>query len=111
MAKSFALGLVLTVRFFLELALLTGVGVVVWQLDEPWRWISVIVAPVTVAVMWGLLLSPKATITLPAGAKSTIETTLFLAVGTGLYLAGFPAAAVLLVVIWLSDRIALAALE
>ncbi|SRR5690554_1325174 len=110
MARSVALGLLLTVRFFLELALLAGVSVVAWQLGEPWRWISVIVAPVAVAVLWGLLLSPKAKVTLPAGAKLSIEAAFFLAVGIGLYLAGFHPAAVLLAVVWLCDRIALAVL-
>jgi hypothetical protein len=76
------LGLALTVRFVLELALLVGVGVLAWQIAVPWRWVAVIAGPLAVAVVWGLFLSPKATITLPAGAQFAVEAVLFLVAGT-----------------------------
>ena len=52
---------VLVVRFLLELALLTCVGVLVWQAASGgWRWIAVPVAVAAVATLWWALLSPKA---------------------------------------------------
>jgi hypothetical protein len=105
------LGLALTVRFVLELALLVGVGVLAWQIAAPSRWVAVIAGPLAVAVVWGLFLSPKATITLPAGAQFAVEAVLFLGAGAGLVLIGLPTAAIIGVVLWLADRIALAALR
>ena len=76
-------GVVLTVRFVLELAMLAGVAVVVTRLlPGPWGWVAAAVAVVAVATLWGLLLSPKAKVALPAGVRLAIEAALF--VGTGL---------------------------
>lgn len=105
-------GIALAVRFLLELALLAGVVILVWHLaDGPWRWVAAIVGVVAVATVWGLFLSPKAAVSLPAVAVLVIEACLFLAVGGGLLAVGFGVPAAIGVAIWILDRAALALLR
>lgn len=102
----------LTVRFLLELALLAGVAVLAWSLVPGWwHWPAAGLAVVVVAVLWGLLLSPKATVQLPVAAALVIEAALFLGIGAGLFLTGFAVPAVVGVGLWGVDRAALALLR
>lgn len=102
----------LTVRFLLELALLTGVAVLAWQLSSGgWRWPAAALGVVLVAILWGLFLSPKATVRLPASVALGIEALLFLGVGAGLFAVGQGLPAAIGVGIWILDRIALALLK
>ncbi len=44
----------LGLRFFLELAALTGIGAGAWALTSGWlRWVSVVLAPLVAATVWG----------------------------------------------------------
>lgn len=99
----------LTGRFLLELALLAGVAVLAWNLTSGgWRWPTVILAVVAVAILWGLLLSPKATVSLPSPVALGIEAALFIGAGAGLFLIGLGVPAAIGVALWLIDRVALA---
>lgn len=107
-----ALALALTVRFALELALLAGIATVAWHLVPGWwQWPAMILIPIAVAVLWGLLLSPKAPVELPAPAKLVIEAALFIGTGVCLVAIGWWIAAVIGVLVWIIDRIALAVLD
>lgn len=102
----------LTLRFLLELALLAGVAIVVWNLVPGWwRWLLAVVAVAAVATLWGLFLSPKATIAVPALVSLGIEAALFLGVGAALYFIGVGYPALIFVAIWALDRMALAVLQ
>lgn len=102
----------LTVRFLLELALLAGVAVLAWQFTTGgWRWPAATLGVVLVAVLWGLFLSPKATVRLPAAGALALEALLFFGVGAGLLLVGQGVPAAIGVGIWILDRIALALLR
>lgn len=94
----------LVLRFLIELALLAGAGVAAWCLAPgDWRWAAAALAPLAVAVLWGLLLSPRARFPLPPAAKLVIETLLFAA----LVACGLAAAALVGVAVWAADRIAI----
>ncbi len=109
---SVVLTIALTARFLLELALLAGVAVLAWNLVPGWwRWLAVILAVALVAALWGLFLSPKATIPLPGPAALGIETVLFAGIGGGLFLIGFGLPAAVGVALWIIDRVALAVLQ
>lgn len=102
----------LTVRFLLELALLTGVAVLAWNLTAGWwRWLAAILAVAAVAVVWGLFLAPKAAVPLPWSATLGIEATLFVGTGAGLLIIGLGLPAAIGVGLWLIDRIAIALLQ
>ena len=102
----------LTLRFLLELALLAGASVAAYRLaPDGWRWVFAVAAVLAVAVVWALLLSPKATIAVPEIAKLALEAVLFLAAGAGLAATGSVAPAVILVVLWAADRAAIALLS
>ncbi|MFT4226721.1 DUF2568 domain-containing protein [Micropruina sp.] len=102
----------LTLRFLLELALLAGVGLLAWSLARGWwSWPAAILAVVAVAVVWGLFLSPKATVPLAPAAVLAIEAVLFVGTGAGLVTVGWGIAAAIGVAIWAADRIALALLR
>jgi hypothetical protein len=49
----------LALRFLLELAALAGLGVAGWSLASGfWRWLLVILLPLTAAVLWGVFAVP-----------------------------------------------------
>ena len=103
-------GVALTVRFLLELALLAGAAAVAWRLVGGWAGIVVAVAAVlAIAVVWGLLLSPKANVRLPEAAKLGIETLLFALVAVGLAATGLWIVAAAGFAIWVIHRLVLAA--
>lgn len=102
----------LTVRFILELALLAGVALLSFYLVQGWLRLPVtILAPIAVAVVWGLLLSPKAPVQLPEAAKLVIEAVLFIGTGAGLFVIGLGFPAILLVLVWVVDRVAITLLK
>jgi len=107
-----ALAVALIIRFLVELALLAGAGIVAAHAaDGAWRWVAVGASVIVVAVLWGLFLSPKAAIPVPALVALAMEAVLFLGVGAALFLLGWGAPAVLGVVIWAVDRAAVAVLR
>lgn len=106
------LALALTVRFLLELALFTGIAMLSWRIvPAGWRWPAAIVAVVVAASVWGLFLSPKATISLPASGRLAIEAALVLGTGAGLLAVGMGTPAAIGVAIWVIDRAVLAFLH
>ncbi|WP_341973978.1 YrdB family protein [Microbacterium sp. LWO13-1.2] len=101
----------LVARFLIELALLAGAAVAAWRLlPGPWGWVAAVVAPVSVAVVWGLLLSPRARFVLPEPMKLALETVLFVGVALALSLTGLGVPAIIGFVVWAVDRIAIAVL-
>ena len=76
-----------------------------------WRWPVAILVVIGIAVLWGLLLSPKAPISVPGPVKLILEALLFLGVGAALMVTGLAVPAVIGVVIWAADRIAIAMLQ
>ncbi|WP_407357908.1 YrdB family protein [Microbacterium sp. LTA6] len=101
----------LVARFLIELALLVGAAVAAWRLvPGQWGWVAAIVAPVAVAVVWGLLLSPRARFVLPEPMKLALETVLFVGVALALSLTGLGVPAIIGFVVWAVDRIAIAVL-
>ena len=71
-------GVVLTVRFLMELGLLAAVSL--WGFDAGAGSGSMalgFVAPLAVAVIWGLFVAPKARWPLPVGARVALELVLF----------------------------------
>lgn len=106
------LAIALMVRFALEIALLLGVAAIAWHTAPGWwQWPATIGAPVLVAILWGLLLSPKAPAGLPEPAKLVIEAALFVGAGACLFLIGYPIHAGVGVILWIVDRIAIAVLD
>lgn len=107
-----ALVVALAVRFLIELALLAGTAALAAHVASGgWRWPAAIVVAGVVATVWGLFLSPKATVAIPPSARLALESLLFVGVGVGLLAAGSGAVAVIGVLIWLVDRIAIAVLS
>lgn len=90
----------LTLRFLLELALLTALAIGGWSLTST-TWEQVLLAvtlPLTAAFVWGLLLSPKAKVAFPLPIRVAIELVLFVVASALLWAAGLTVfAAVLLV--------------
>ncbi|MFV0434954.1 MAG: DUF2568 domain-containing protein [Leucobacter sp.] len=98
-------------RFLVELALLAGAAALAWTLLRGWwRWPGAIVAVVAVAALWGLFLSPKAAVPLPPLAALGIGAARYLGVGCGLWAVGLGLQAVVGVIVWGADRLALALL-
>lgn len=107
-----ALRTALGLRFLLELALLAGAAVATVRLLPGWPgWVGAIVAIVVLAVVWGLLLSPKARFGIRSAGRVLLETALFGAVGAALWASGLGIAGVALFAAWALDRIALAVLN
>lgn len=107
-----ALAVALTVRFLLELALLAGAAYLVWTVAPGWwRWPAAALAVVVIGVAWGLFLSPKASIEIHPVVALALEAALFVGVGAALaFAAPMLIPAVIGVVVWAVDRIALAVL-
>lgn len=55
-------------------------------------------------MVWGLFCSPKATVSLPAAAKLTVQAGCFVTGGLLLALAGRPVPAALLVTLWAANK-------
>jgi hypothetical protein len=64
-------GVNMVVTFLLELAMLAAYGFGGYELSSNTivRWVLAVLFPVIVGVLWGVFLSPKASITLPYAVK------------------------------------------
>ncbi len=91
-------GVLLTLRFLLELALLAAWAVVGWHLpDATWQQVVVAAAlPIASATLWGVFLSPKAKVELPLSVRLAMELALFAGASTALWVLDFHVAAVVL---------------
>ena len=88
--------------FLLELALLAAAGFWGFTLGAggPVRLLAGLGAPLALALVWGLLCSPRATVPLSAPVKLGVQAACFLAGGTLLALTGHPVAGAALVLFW-----------
>ncbi len=102
----------LALIFLLELALLVAAGWWGFTLDAGWpvRLLAGLGAPLVIAVVWGLFCSPKASVSLPAPAKLSVQAACFVTGGLLLALAGRPVFGVVLVALWAVDKTLLTAL-
>ncbi|MDG4804494.1 YrdB family protein [Micromonospora sp. WMMD980] len=92
--------------FLLELALLAAAGFWGLTLDVGWpvRLLAGLGTPLALAVVWGLLCSPRAAVPLPAPAKLGVQAACFLTGGVLLALAGHPLPGAALVLLWSLDK-------
>jgi hypothetical protein len=82
----------LGLRFLLEVACLIGIGWAAWNLTTPpWRWVLVILVPLTAAAAWGVFAVPddpsrsgNAPVRVPGSVRLVVE---FIVLGAGV--AGF----------------------
>ena len=83
-------GLVLTIRFLTELALLAGLAVAGARLGQnvAFRVVEAVVFPVAAAALWGLFIAPRAGRRLAEPLRFTVEFLLFAATGLVLALSG-----------------------
>lgn len=89
----------LTVRFLVEVALFVGaLAVLVAAVGGGVGIVLGIVVVVALALLWGLLLSPRRRFDLPLGARVLVEALLMGAVAAGLAVTGHPGFAVALLV-------------
>lgn len=100
-------------RFLLELSLLSAVIVVVRDLTAGpwWSWPAALLSAVVVAGIWGLFVSPKAPVRLSRTGVLIVEAALFSGAAAGLFAVGRTVPAVVLLSLWLLQRIALALLR
>ena len=90
----------LALRFALELALLAVFALGGWRIADgvaP-QWILAIVLPVACAVVWGLLIAPKARIDAPLAIRLLVELALFAVAAGLLWVADLRAFALVLLV-------------
>lgn len=96
----------LVLRFVLELALLAAFGY--WGFKTggrlPARWLLGIGVPLLAAMIWGMFLSPKASLPLEAPLRLAIELVLFGLAAAALYASGHPGWAAALPVLWAVNR-------
>ena len=103
------LWVLLALRFALELALLAAYAVACARLVDGWPGIALgAAAAVAVAVVWGLLLSPRRRIAAPVAVRVVVELLLFAAAGLLLAASGLPALGAALV---LSEVVVLSLLQ
>jgi hypothetical protein len=67
--------LVAAVRFLLELGAVVALAVA----GARWSWIAAVLAPLTLVVVWGALVAPKATRRLPDPFRLAVEIVVFAA--------------------------------
>jgi hypothetical protein len=82
----------LGLRFLLELGALAAVAY--WGFtvgDGALRWILALAAPVAVAVVWWLFVSPKAAVDAPRPVRLAVELAVWAAAGAALWAAVHPA--------------------
>ena len=82
----------LGLRFFLELCILAALGYWGFQTGDsaPLKVILGIGAPLIAAVLWGVFISPKASVRLPGFARLLLEYAIFGAAALALAAAGQP---------------------
>lgn len=84
-------GVLLTVRFLLELALLAAYAVSAARLvGGAVGWVVGVAVALVVATVWGLLLSPRRRYDASLAVRIAVELVLFAAAGAGLWLSGLP---------------------
>lgn len=93
-------GLVLTIRFLTELALLAGLAVAGARLGQNvvFSIIEAVVFPVAAAALWGLFIAPRANRRLPEPLRFIVEFLLFGATGLVLALSGLLVAGIVVAV-------------
>src|SRR3954467_9577267 len=93
-------GVVLTVRFLTELALLGGLALAGTQLGRGvvLAIVDAVLLPVVAAAIWGLFLAPRAGRRLPEPARFLVEFALFAATGVVLVLVGWVISGIVLAV-------------
>lgn len=93
-------GVVLTVRFLTELALLGGLALAGTRLGSgvALAIVDAVLLPVVAAAIWGLFIAPKARRRLPEPARFLVEFVLFAATGLVLVLVGWPVSGIVLAV-------------
>jgi hypothetical protein len=96
-----ARAVLLTVRFASELAMLGALAVVGARAADGVGWAVVlgIAAPLAAAVVWGLLVAPKARRRLPDPGRLAVEFVLFAVTTAGLAAVGLVGAAVIFAVL------------
>jgi hypothetical protein len=93
-----AIGVLLAVRFLLELALLAAYAVSAARLvGGATGWVAGVVVAIVVATVWGLLLSPRRRYDASLAVRVSVELLLFAAAGAALWLADLPGWGVALV--------------
>jgi len=93
-------GVVLTVRFLTELALLGGLALAGTQLGSGvvLALVDAVLLPVVAAAVWGLFIAPRAHRRLPEPARFLVEFALFAATGVVLVLVGWVISGIVLAV-------------
>jgi hypothetical protein len=94
-------GVVLTVRFLTELALLGGLALAGTQLGSGvvLAIVDAVLLPVVAAAIWGLFIAPRAGRRLPEPARFLVEFALFAATGVVLVLVGWVISGIVLAVV------------
>ncbi|WIV58840.1 YrdB family protein [Amycolatopsis nalaikhensis] len=94
-------GVLLTIRFLTELALLGGLALAGTQLGAgvALSIIDAVLLPVAAAAIWGLFIAPRARRRLPEPGRFLVEFALFAGTGVVLALVGWVVAGVALAVI------------
>jgi hypothetical protein len=94
-------GVVLTVRFLTELALLGGLALAGTQLGRGvvLAIVDAVLLPVVAAAIWGLFIAPRAGRRLPEPARFLVEFALFAATGVVLVLVGWVISGIVLAVV------------
>jgi hypothetical protein len=92
-------GVLLTVRFVLEILLLAAYAVIGTALAEGWvGWVLAALLVLVVAVVWGTWLAPKRRVDSPLRVRIALELALFLVAGAGLAVVGHAVWGLVLVV-------------
>lgn len=94
MKNGLVLALVLAIRFALELTLLAAVA---WWGYSVGGMLVGVLCTIGVAVLWGMLLSPKARFALSPAVRNGVEVVVFVVAAVGLAALGHPAWGVALV--------------
>ena len=110
---SIARPLALTLRFLLELCALAAFGFWGWQVGNtlPLKVAAGIGAPLAAAVVWGLFVSPKASISVPGAVRLLIEAAFFALAVLALLAAGQTTLALALAAGYVLHRILLCAVD
>jgi hypothetical protein len=97
----------LALRFVLELCLLVALGYWGFRLDGGWplRLVAGLGAPLMAGVVWGAFVAPRARRRLAEPWRFALEMVLFGLGAAALWGAGRPALALLLIVIFLPNRL------
>ncbi|NED46160.1 YrdB family protein [Amycolatopsis sp. SID8362] len=93
-------GVVLTIRFLTELALLGGLALAGSQLGTgvALAIVDAVLLPLVAAALWGLFIAPRARRRLPEPARFLVEFVLFAGAGAVLVLVGWPVSGIVLAV-------------